>query len=123
VSSEVGNEIAIIDTKNFTIIKKAPIDLANSKPMAIKVSPDDKTLYVTTGRAAKVAVMDAETLELKASVDVGKRVWGAALSRDGSRLYTANGVSNTISVVDTSKNKTIKNIDVGSRPWGVVIDD
>lgn len=123
VSSEIGNEIAIIDTKTFKIIKTAKIDIAKSKPMAIQISPDDKTLYMTTGRASKAVVLDAETLELKGSVDVGKRVWGAALNRDGTRLYTANGVSNTISVVDTATQKSIMEIDVGKGPWGVVIDD
>jgi PQQ-dependent catabolism-associated beta-propeller protein len=123
VSSEIGNEIAIIDTKTMKIIKKATVDINKSKPMAIRLSPDDKTLYLTTGRAAKVAIMDADTLELKGSVAVGKRVWGAELSRDGSTLFTANGVSNTISVVDTASQKTVKEIEVGKGPWGVALDD
>lgn len=105
VSSEIGNELAIIDTNTHTIIKKVVLDIPKSKPMAIKISPDDKTLYLTTGRAAKAAIINAETLELIATVDVGKRVWGAELSRDGSTLYTANGVSNSVSVVDTATQK------------------
>jgi PQQ-dependent catabolism-associated beta-propeller protein len=123
VSSEIGNEIAIIDMKTKAITKKVVVDIEKSKPMAIKVSPDEKTLYLTTGRAAKVAVMDAETLELKATVEVGKRVWGAELSRDGSTLYTANGVSDSVSVVDTATNKELKQITVGSKPWGLALDD
>jgi PQQ-dependent catabolism-associated beta-propeller protein len=123
VSSEVGNEIAIIDTKTFKITKKSVVDIDKSKPMAIRLSPDNKTLYLTTGRAAKVAILDAETLELKGSVDVGKRVWGAELSRDGSTLYTANGVSNTVSVVDTASQKSVKEIEVGVAPWGLALDD
>lgn len=123
VSSEIGNEIAIIDTKTYTITKKVVLDIPKSKPMAIKISPDDKTLYLTTGRAAKAAIIDAETLELIATVDVGKRVWGAELSRDGSKFYTANGVSNTVSVVDTATQKNIMDIDVGKAPWGLALDD
>jgi PQQ-dependent catabolism-associated beta-propeller protein len=123
VSSEIGNEIAIIDMKTMAITKKVVVDIPKSKPMAIQLSPDEKTLYLTTGRAAKVAVMDANTLELITSVDVGKRVWGAVLSSDGSTLYTANGVSDSVSVVDTASNKEIKQIQVGSKPWGLVLDD
>lgn len=123
VSSEIGNEIAIIDTKTFAITKTVSIDLPNSKPMAIQISPDDKTLYLTTGRAAKVVFMDALSLEVKSTADVGKRVWGAELSRDGSKLYTANGVSNTVSVVDTATSKSIMEIKVGDGPWGLVLDD
>jgi YVTN family beta-propeller protein len=91
--------------------------------MDIAVSPDDKTIYVTTGRGNSVVVMDAKTLELQANVPVGKRVWGLDISRDGSTLYTADGVSGTVSVVDTASNKTVKQIDVGSFPWGIAIDD
>ncbi|WP_289283668.1 beta-propeller fold lactonase family protein, partial [Methylophaga sp. UBA5088] len=94
-SSEVGNEVTIIDTKTLSIIKQAEIDLPNSKPMDIAVSPDDKTIYVTTGRGNSVAVLDAKTLEMQANIPVGKRVWGLGMTRDGSRLYTADGVSGT----------------------------
>jgi PQQ-dependent catabolism-associated beta-propeller protein len=123
VSSEIGNEIAIIDMKTMAIIKKVVVDIDKSKPMAIELSPDEDTLYMTTGRAAKVAVMNAKTLELINTIDVGKRVWGAALSRDGSTLYTANGVSDSVSVVDTASNKELKQIPVGSKPWGLALDD
>ncbi len=123
VSSEIGNEIAIIDTRTNTIIKKTIVDVPKSKPMAISLSPDDKTIYMTLGRAAKVVVMDADTLAIKTTIDVGKRVWGAALSRDGSRLYTANGASDTVSVVDTKINKSIMEIKVDTAPWGLVVDD
>lgn len=123
VSSEIGNEIAIIDTKTYTISNKVVVDIPRSKPMAIQISPDDKTLYLTTGRAAKVVIMDAQTLAIKSTADVGKRVWGAVLSRDGSMLYTANGVSNTVSMVDTAASKSIMEIEVGRGPWGLALDD
>ncbi|NOQ94285.1 MAG: PQQ-dependent catabolism-associated beta-propeller protein [Methylophaga sp.] len=123
VSSEIGNEVAIIDIAKREIIKKVVIDLPKSKPMALTLSPDDKVIYMTTGRAAKVAVLDAETLEIISTADVGKRVWGAVLSRDGSKLYTANGVSHSVSVVDTASSKSIMEIDVGKFPWGLALDD
>jgi len=123
VSSEIGNEVAIIDMKTFTITKKVVVDLAKSKPMALKLSPDNKILYMTTGRAAKVVIMDALTLDILSTADVGKRVWGAEINRDGTRVYTANGVSNTVSVVDTATSKSIMEIEVGKAPWGLVIDD
>ena len=123
VSSEIGNEIAIIDTKTNKIIKKTVVDVPKSKPMAIVLSPDNKTIYMTIGRAAKVVVMDADTLAIKTTIDVGKRVWGATLSRDGSTLYTANGVSDTVSVVDTKTNQEVAQIKVGKAPWGLALDD
>ena len=105
------------------IINKASIDVEGSKPMDVKVSPDDKMIYVTTGRGHSVAFMDAQTLELKANVPVGKRVWGLDISKDGSMLYTADGVDGTVSVVDTAKQERIETIKVGAFPWGVALDD
>jgi YVTN family beta-propeller protein len=68
-------------------------------------------------------VLDADSLELQATIPVGKRVWGIALSRDGSQLYTCNGIDSTVSVVDTAARKEIAKIPVGGLPWGVVLDD
>jgi YVTN family beta-propeller protein len=78
---------------------------------------------MTTGRASKVAVLDADTLEILSTIDVGKRVWGEVLSRDGSTLYTANGVSHSVSVVDTASGKSTMEIEVGKFPWGLALDD
>ena len=72
---------------------------------------------------AAIAVLDADSVAVKAVIPVGKRVWGLALSRDGSRLYSANGLDNTVSVIDTEKNAEINTIAVGERPWGVALDD
>jgi len=54
-----------------------------------------------------------------ATIPVGRRPWGIALSRDGRELYTANGLSNDVSVIDVSSRKVVRTIRVGQRPWGV----
>ena len=56
---------------------------------------------------------------VSATVPVGTRVWGIALSPDGSKLYSANGASDDVSVVDVKTRKELKRIKVGSGPWGV----
>jgi len=66
-------------------------------------------------------VIDPATNKITASVKVGQRPWGIALTQDGKKLYAANGPSNDVSVVDTDKLTTIKTIAVGKIPWGVAI--
>ena len=66
-------------------------------------------------------VLDANTLEVHATIPVGKRVWGLAMSADGSRLYTTDGVSNQVSVIDTAADEVIAQIPVGKFPWGVAV--
>jgi YVTN family beta-propeller protein len=56
-----------------------------------------------------------------ATIPVGQRPWGIALTPDGRKLYTANGPSNDVSVVDTEKMQVLKKIPAGKIPWGVAI--
>ena len=76
---------------------------------------------MTTGRGRTVVAIDAESYEPVASVEVGTRPWGIALTPDGRYLYTANGPSNDVSVVDTESMGVVATISVGERPWGVAI--
>ena len=66
-------------------------------------------------------MIDGATDSVVATVPVGERPWGIAVSPDGSKLYTANGPSNNVSVVNTETMKVVDSIPVGERPWGVVI--
>ena len=88
--------------------------------MGLAVSPDGGKLYVSTGRARKVFVIDTATNAVTASFEVGQRPWGIALSPDGTTLYTANGPSNDVSVVDLATRTVVKRIKVKERPWGVI---
>jgi YVTN family beta-propeller protein len=92
-----------------------------SKPMGVAVSPDQKRLYVATGRGKMVQVVDVATDSIVGSVEVGVRPWGIAVTPDGRKLYSANGPSNDVSVVDTESMTVIKKIPAGELPWGVAI--
>ena len=60
---------------------------------------------------------------MTATVPVGKRPWGIALTPDGRKLYAANGPSNDVSVVDTDRLTVEKTIPVGKIPWGVALGE
>ena len=110
--------------KNHTVVDRIQIPGSNeqpAKPKGVVVSPDGKTVYVATGRANSVAVIDAASRKVLAMIAVGERPWGIAITPDGRQLYTANGISNDISVIDTATNKVISTIRAGDGPWGIVI--
>ena len=125
ISCEVAGQVLKLDVETRQIVNTVKLrrHIKKAKPKGLQLSHDAKTLYVSTGRGSAIAVLDADSLEVKTTIPVGKRVWGLALSRDGSRLYSANGLDNTVSVVDTEKNVEINTIAVGERPWGVALDD
>lgn len=122
VSSEIGREVVKIDMQTFEIAAKASIEDPKVKPKGLALSPDGEILYVSTGSANTVLVLDTKTLTTRKVIPVGRRPWGIALSRDGRFLYTANGIDNSVSVVDTQKQAVVKTISVGQRPWTVVVD-
>jgi YVTN family beta-propeller protein len=121
VTRENDGVISLID-----VIKQQPVQTielgpqGEIKPMSVILSADATTAYVSGGRGKKVFVVDTNTNEVTASLDVGDRPWGISLSPDGKTLYTANGPSNDVSVVDLSRHTVIKRIKVGTSPWGVL---
>ncbi len=122
-TAEISGEVVKVDMNNGKILKTGSTGDSKSKPKDVLLSKDEQVIYVAGGRANKVVVMDANTLEIIKLIPVGKRVWGLAISNDGKRVFSTNGVSSTVSVIDTNKNKVIKTIEVGEFPWGVVIND
>lgn len=122
-TAEISGEVVKVDMNTGEILKTGSTGDSKSKPKDVLLSKDEKVIYVAGGRANKVVVMDADTLEIIKGIPVGKRVWGLAISKDGKRVFSTDGVSGTVSVIDTDKNEVIKTIDVGEFPWGVVIND
>ena len=120
IPSESKSQLNVIDTSAPKLLKT--IDLpAGSRPMRVRVSPDNSRVYVSDGRAGTVTVLDAQTYAVLATIKVGTRPWGIALSPDGKYLFSANGPSNDVSVVDLATNKEIARVKAGEGPWGVTI--
>ena len=55
------------------------------------MAADGKRLYVSSGGAKAVLVLDTGTDTFVASISVGERPWNLRLSKSGDRLYVANG--------------------------------
>jgi|TARA_B110000305_G_scaffold219193_1_gene259964 PQQ-dependent catabolism-associated beta-propeller protein len=123
VTAEIGGEVKKIAADTGNLIKKTTLPDENAKPKDVLLSRDGKNLYIAGGRANKIFILDAESLDHKNSIPVGKRVWGLALSRDGSTLYTTDGLDHQVTVIDTKLEKVKAVIKVGKFPWGIALDD
>jgi len=126
VSSEIGGTISVIDTTSHQIVHKITFAVPGVPAEAIQavgiaLTKDRKLGFVALGPANRVAVIDAETFEVKKYLLVGQRVWNLAFNHDESRLYTTNGVSNDISEIDVPSLRVVKSVPVGNQPWGVVV--
>lgn len=120
VALEADGAIAVIDLSARRLAKTIKLQPAPALPMGVVYSPDQRRVFVTTGRGGKLAAVDLESGQTT-MIAVGKRPWGIALSPDGKRLFTANGPSNDVSVVEVETLREIARIKVGEGPWGVTL--
>jgi YVTN family beta-propeller protein len=121
VTAEIGGTVSVIDVPRQQVVATVTLESGDSKPKGVEVTADGKKVFVANGATHNVAVIDAQTHEVIATIPVGRRPWGIALSRDGKKAYVANGVSNDVSVIDTETHKVIASIPVGKMPWGIAV--
>jgi YVTN family beta-propeller protein len=120
IPSESAGILNVIDTAQYKVTKTVTMP-EGSRPMAAKLSPDGKLLYVSNGRGGSISVLDTHNYAVLDTIKVGVRPWGIVLSPDGKFLYTANGTSNDVSVVDLKAGKEVAKIRAGMSPWGVAV--
>ncbi len=98
-------------------------------PMAPVVSPDGTTVYVLNRFNNNVAVVDAATMKVTATIGVLREPHAAVLGAGGKLLFVANllpqcratddVVAASVSVIDTASKKWIKNVMLPNGSTGV----
>ncbi|MBI3921186.1 MAG: beta-propeller fold lactonase family protein, partial [Armatimonadetes bacterium] len=104
--------------------KLAPVKRSKEKyrsPIAVAVSPDGKTLYVTDRTFGCLVVLDAVSNKKKGEVSLKGEPTGIALSPDGKTLYASEYDAGTVAVVQTATGKAAGRIKVGLRPMGLAL--
>jgi PQQ-dependent catabolism-associated beta-propeller protein len=119
-TAEIGGSVQLIDAKRHRVVKRVRLP-ATHKPVGMVLSPDEKKLYVATGRGNAVTVVDTKAMKVIATIPTGVRVWGIAITRDGHKVYAANSLSNTISVIDTTTNRVVRTIATDDGPWALLL--
>ena len=120
VPAENDGTVSVIDTATYTVVATVKLDGPEPRPMGGVMSSDGKFLYMTTGRAKNVAIIDTAANSQVGSVEVGPRPWGIAISQDNKTLFTANGPSNDVSFVDIQSRAVKARVKVGDGPWGAL---
>jgi YVTN family beta-propeller protein len=91
------------------------------QPVGMRFSKDGKNIFIALGPSNRVAVVDADSFEVKDYILVGQRPWHMEIGPDGKKLYVANGLTNDLTVIDVATLKAEKSVPVGRLPWGVAI--
>ncbi len=77
--------------------------------------------YITNQGADSLSIIDIEQQALIATIPVGHRPAGIAVSHIDSRVYVSNPESKDISVINTKNRSVIKNVPVGEGPVGIAL--
>ncbi|WP_160164646.1 beta-propeller fold lactonase family protein [Pedosphaera parvula] len=120
VPSASTNYLNIINMTNLALVSTVALP-KGSHPTEIAVGRDAKTLYVTSGTAGTVCLVDVPGKSYIKSVAVGPHARGIGISPSGKTIYVANGPSNDISVIDVETAREIKRIKTGKGPWGIEV--
>ena len=94
---------------------------AYRSPLAVAVSPDGNTLYVSDKTAGCVTVIDTTAGKAVADIPIAGEPNGLALSPDGKTLYVAQRKAHAVAVVDTAARVVTGRIDVGLWPVAVTL--
>lgn len=114
-----AGEVHVVSTSDLKVVRK----MSCGEPAhGIAVSPDGKTVFVTTGDAKGVVrALDLATGKQTASVTVGHSPYGVAVTPDGKRLYVCNRFTDDVSVVDIAGGKEIARVKVKRDPIQAVV--
>nr|WP_231979445.1 YncE family protein [Tessaracoccus coleopterorum] len=92
-----------------------------TSPAHVIVTPDGETVYVTNAGDDTMSVYEADSLELRATIDLSAGPHGLRASPDGSTVVVANTTAGAIDVVDTATNAVAASIPVGDSPPQVAV--
>jgi YVTN family beta-propeller protein len=89
----------------------------------IGISPDHKTLWVTSLLDNSVSVFSMPDLKRIATIPVGRGPDWLTFTPDGKRCYVSNAGGNSVSSIDTAGLKELARIPVGKVPKRIIAAD
>jgi len=116
VSSSPGN-VVVISTLTNAIVAAIPV--GTNIPIAVVISPDGQTAYVTNYNANTVSVIRTANNTVANTIHVSAGPFNETISPDGHWLYVAQynaGGGNLVTVIDTVSQTIATSIVVGTGP-------
>jgi YVTN family beta-propeller protein len=120
ISSESSGTVHVYDCSERKLVEQVFLP-ENSRPMGLAMTRDGTRLYVTTGLAGTICVVDPGMARVLDTIRVGERPWGIGLSPDERMLYVANGSSDDVSAINAQTGKEVARIQTGTGPWGLEV--
>jgi YVTN family beta-propeller protein len=113
-----ANHIVQVDPSNGNIIGKVTTGYGAHNFL---YSPDGKTLYVTNRIAGTISVLDADTLEVKNTLQAPGGPDDMAMSPDGQQLWATGRWHAWVDVIDLASGALKASVPVGRSPHGIFV--
>jgi len=110
--------VALVDPANGNVIRKI---VTGNGAHNFLASPDGKTLYVTNRVAGTIAVLDADTLEVRNTLKAPGGPDDMALSPDGSELWVTGRWRAWVDVIELASGMLKTSVPVGRSPHGIFV--
>ena len=123
---------AVIDWASRKLVERVTLPDAppGARPLipetfshGIAISPDHKTLWVTSLLDNSVSVFSLPQLKRLATIPVGRGPDWMTFTPDGARCYVSNAGGNTVSSIDAVSLKELVRIPVGKVPKRIITAD
>ncbi len=125
VSCYGSNQLIPIDFNSSTFSVQSPISLGKLSPLAISMSGDGSTIFVSgvtnkvSGAGSVEVISTTSMTQVGKNIPVGNNPFSIALSPDNTQLFVANYGSDSISVVSTALDKVTTTIALAYQPLGI----
>ncbi|HPD48306.1 MAG TPA: hypothetical protein P5279_16590 [Anaerohalosphaeraceae bacterium] len=121
IAEATAGQVAVFEPAKGKVIRTIKV---SESPTGLALSPDGKTLYVTSAVVAgKVDVVDLAKGKVVDSIAVGHTPVDVVASADGKTLYVCNQFNNTIGVVDLAAKKQVVAIPAVREPVAAALTE
>jgi YVTN family beta-propeller protein len=110
--------VAVVDVAKRALVTTLA---AGMDPVALDLSPDGKTLYVSNGEAATLSIIDPASGRTLRVVHVGREPGGVTVRPDGKVVFVTSAKDNEVTVIDTSNLSVVAHVPTGPGARSVVV--
>lgn len=107
--------VAVVSTITRKVLTTVPVG-GKGRPMRVSLQPGGRYVWAGLDGSPAVAVIDAETNKLAATVEVGAGLHQITFTPDGQFAYVTNSAADTVSAIDTKSLTKVADIPVGKTP-------
>jgi DNA-binding beta-propeller fold protein YncE len=116
VTNEGDDTVSVYQTASGKHVKSVSLP-KGGRPRGIRLSPDGRHWLVTLENTGKLIVLDANTYQIRMTVDTKLGPYGLAYDPAGKRLFVAAARDSMLQVFDANTYQHLADIPVGKRCW------